>query len=185
MSSWVRGVFGQSQNTVQTSPSPSSNTTNQQNQDIHDLNVEPLLVKPLEPPTFPTTPLQQPETTTFIQDATAYTMSHPVIIGAGIAAAAFAARVGIRAVQRYRNLPPGLAGAARKYPKGGFDAKMNPKEALQILGLTESTLSKSKLKEAHRKIMLLNHPDRGGSPYVATKINEAKDLLEKRGRLKP
>ncbi|KAH9466815.1 hypothetical protein MJO28_000579 [Puccinia striiformis f. sp. tritici] len=62
---------------------------------------------------------------------------------------------------------------------GGFQAKMDRKEAKDILGLKESQVTKNRLKDAHRKIMLANHPDRGGSPYMASKINEAKDLLDK------
>ncbi|KAG5368265.1 Mitochondrial import inner membrane translocase subunit TIM14 [Yarrowia sp. C11] len=76
------------------------------------------------------------------------------------------------------------AGARGQFFKGGFENKMGPSEALQILSLRDAGLTLNKLKGQHRKIMLLNHPDRGGSPYVATKINEAKSVLEKRGGLK-
>lgn len=64
-----------------------------------------------------------------------------------------------------------------KYYKGGFEAKMSKREAALVLGVSPSA-SKQKLKDAHKKIMLLNHPDRGGSPYLAAKINEAKDFMD-------
>lgn len=74
---------------------------------------------------------------------------------------------------------PGINGKA--FVKGNFGQKMSAKEALQILNLKETNLSKAKLKEHHRKLMMANHPDKGGSSFLATKVNEAKDFLEKRG----
>lgn len=67
--------------------------------------------------------------------------------------------------------------------QGGFLQQMTRREAAQILGLRESS-SEQAVKEAHKRIMLANHPDSGGSSYLATKINEAKDLLlgKKSGR---
>lgn len=67
--------------------------------------------------------------------------------------------------------------ANSKYYKGGFEPKMSKREASLILGVSPSA-SKNKIKDAHKKIMLLNHPDKGGSPYLAAKINEAKDLMD-------
>lgn len=58
-----------------------------------------------------------------------------------------------------------------KYYKGGFEPKMSKREAALILGVSPSA-SKLKVKEAHKRIMLLNHPDKGGSPYIASKLNE-------------
>lgn len=100
-------------------------------------------------------------------------MATPVILGVGAIAAALAGRHFIRKAGK---------GAAEEFVKGGFKARMDRKEAIQILGLKDGPSLKLRLKDAHRQIMLANHPDRGGSPYLASKINEAKDLLEKESK---
>ena len=53
---------------------------------------------------------------------------------------------------------------------------MSTKEALAVLGL-EDGASQEEVITAHRAMMQKNHPDRGGSDYLAAKINQAKDKL--------
>ena len=53
---------------------------------------------------------------------------------------------------------------------------MPQSEALAILGLQRGA-SASEIREAHRRLVLRIHPDRGGSNYLTLKINQAKDTL--------
>ena len=68
------------------------------------------------------------------------------------------------------------AGAQGERQQAGPSDEMNRAEALQILGLSADA-SEEDIVEAHRRLMQKVHPDRGGSAYLAAKINLAKDTL--------
>lgn len=121
----------------------------------------------------------------------------PVLVGLSVAAAALIGRSAVQAFHAMRHGPQQfykvITVPSRKphsaLSQGGFLAEMTRREAALILGLRESA-AESKIKEAHRRIMVANHPDAGdgpylpslsyftgGSSYIAAKVNEAKDML--------
>ena len=53
---------------------------------------------------------------------------------------------------------------------------MTRDEAAEILGVA-ATAPEDEIRAAYRRLMAANHPDRGGSPWLAQQINRARDVL--------
>lgn len=78
---------------------------------------------------------------------------------------------------------PGMLERIRGFFRPGYASgfgDMSYAKSIKILNVTRG----SGIAERYKTLMRLNHPDIGGSPYLASKINEAKTyLLESRRRI--
>lgn len=84
-----------------------------------------------------------------------------------------AAAAAFLAPRRRLSEDPGRASPGR--PSGA----MTVEEAYEVLGLRPGA-GEDDIREAHRRLMQKIHPDKGGSDYLAAKINQAKDVLLQR-----
>jgi len=69
-----------------------------------------------------------------------------------------------------------MFGKKKQAPPQTYQGPMGREEALAVLGLKEGALP-AEIKAAYQRLISQAHPDKGGSDYLAAKINQAKDIL--------
>lgn len=100
-----------------------------------------------------------------------------IVGGVALAGSAIAVNYGIQAWTAYQARPKSeRAMFAKNFYDGPFEDTMTRREAALILGVRERA-TEERIRAAHKRLLVINHPDTGGSTLIATKLNEAKDIL--------
>ncbi|KAI4965425.1 hypothetical protein ZWY2020_054596, partial [Hordeum vulgare] len=87
----------------------------------------------------------------------------PLIAGLAVAATALAGRYGIQAWQAYKARP--IVPRINKFYEGGFQATMTRRK---------ENVRPDKVKEAHKRVMVANHPDAGEKPLPCVEDQRGK-----------
>lgn len=109
------------------------------------------------------------------------------VVWFGLAAALFAAKLwplafmvllaagGVSAIEMWRARAMREDGAlnSERSPPARV---MDPSEAARILGVAEDADADA-IRAAHKKLIAQIHPDKGGTDYLAAKINEAREVM--------
>ena len=110
-----------------------------------------------------------------------------VIVGVGIVVLALAGRYGLAAPLGFIMMwllrlwrvarENGNAGKARRATddKAGMQP-MTVSEAREVLGV-DATASREEIEAAYRDLIVKNHPDHGGTDWIAAQLNQARDIL--------
>jgi len=109
------------------------------------------------------------------------------VIWLGLAAALFAVKLwplafmvllaagGVMGIEAWRDKRVAEEEAANPQPQT-LQKSMSVEEAAAVLGVSADA-DAATIKAAHKKLIAQIHPDKGGTDYLASKINEARDVL--------
>jgi hypothetical protein len=83
-------------------------------------------------------------------------------------------------IKRLLGLGSAAAGTAKGSqeapPQANRNGAMTREEAAEMLGVTTDA-ARDEVMAAHRRLIQKLHPDRGGTDYLAARLNEARDRL--------